>query len=88
MHRAQRSARGHGGWHECFIQDGMLFCQTAELVQYAVEMRLVRVFPDRLETEVFGLPDKSYAQRAYMKEWGNDWSAGRETDRCASYVFR
>lgn len=78
---------GHGGWHDCILREGTLFCQTAELVQYPVEMRWVEVFPDRIETEVFGLPNEDFAQQSYVKEWGNDWSAGREVDRCMTHRF-
>ena len=72
---------GHGGWHDCVVRDGTLFCQTAEFVEYPIEMRWVTVFPDRIETEVFGLPDETFARLSYVAEWGNDWSAGRDVDR-------
>ena len=65
-----------------------LFCQTAELVEYPIEMREVRVFDDRLETEVFGPADGSYAEQSYVAEWGNDWSAGRDEDRSMTHHFR
>lgn len=78
---------GHGGWHDCIVRDGTLFCQTAELVEYPIEMRWVRVFADRIETEVFGLPDESFACLSYVAEWGNDWSAGRDVDRRMTHRF-
>jgi len=78
---------GHAGWHDCIVRDGTLFCQTAELVEYPVEMRWVQVFPDRIEMEVFGLPNEEFAQQSYVKEWGNDWSAGREVDRRMTHRF-
>jgi len=78
---------GHGGWHDCLVRNGTLFCQTAELVEYPIEMRWVRVFGDRIETEVFGLGDKSFAEQSYVAEWGNDWSAGRDVDRRMTHRF-
>jgi hypothetical protein len=79
---------GHGGWHDCVVQDGLLFCQTAELVEYPHEMRFVRVFDDHLETEVFGFPDSNYAERTFVPENSNAWVYGRPEDRSASYDFR
>lgn len=78
---------GHGGWHDCVVRGGTLFSQTAELIGYPIEMRLVRVFPDRLETEVFPLPDAGIAEAAFVPEWGNDWVAGRDVDRRMTHVF-
>ncbi len=78
---------GHGCWHDCIVRDGTLFCQTAELVEYPIEMRWVDVFPDRIETKVFGLPDKAFARESYVEEWHNDWPAGRDVDRCMTHRF-
>jgi len=78
---------GHAGFHDCVVRDGTLFCQTAQLVEYPIEMRWVRVFPDRIETEVFGLPDESLGRLAYVPEWGNDWTAGRDVDRRMTHWF-
>jgi len=79
---------GHGGWHDCIVRDGTLFCQTAELAEYPIEMREVRVFDDRLETEVFGPADGSFAEQSYVADWGNDWSRGRDEDRSMTHHFR
>jgi predicted phosphodiesterase len=72
---------GHGHWHECLVEDGVLFCQTGALAEYPCEMREVRVWDDRIETEVFGLGSDTYARMSYVEEAGNRWVAGREIDR-------
>jgi len=78
---------GHGHWHDCLVEDGTLFCQTAALVEYPCEARLVRVFADRLETEVFGLSGRDYARLSFVEEGDNRWVAGRDQDRCMTHSF-
>jgi len=78
---------GHGGWHDCIVRDGTLYCQTAELVEYPIEMRQAWVLDDRIETEVFGLSDKGFARQSYIAEWGNHWTAGRDEDRRMTLRF-
>jgi len=77
---------GHGHWHECLVEDGVLFCQTGALASFPTEMRLVRVSHDHLETEVIGI-DPAYSQMSYVEEVGNRWVAGREQDRCIRHTF-
>lgn len=90
--RRQRAVKaafyGHGHWHDCLVRDGLLFCQTAALVEYPCEMRLVTVFPDRLETEVVSLDDCTCARDAYIPEYGNRWVDGRPRDRSRSHPLR
>jgi len=78
---------GHGHWHDCLIEDGTLYCQTASMVEYPCELRRVNVSSDRIETTVFGLPGTDFAQRSYVEEWGNRWVAGREIDRRTTHRF-
>ena len=72
---------GHGHWHDCLVEDGALFCQTAALVEYPCEMRWVTVSPGEIRTEVFGLSTDDVASSSYVEEWGNRWTAGRDEDR-------
>ena len=78
---------GHGHWHECLVQDDVLFCQTGALVSYPNEMRLVRVLAHRIETEVFGLPGSNYPALSYVEEYGNRWVAGRDIDRRITHIL-
>ena len=77
---------GHGHWHECLMEDGVLFCQTASLAEYPNEMRLARVRDSNMEMEIIGLGEE-YSRMSYMEEVGNSWVAGCKTDRCFSYAF-
>ena len=72
---------GHGHWHDCLVEDGTLYCQTAATVAYPCELRRVAVSPGRIDTEVFGLAGTDFAERSYVEEWGNRWVAGRKIDR-------
>ena len=84
-HCVKAAFSGHGHWHDWLVEDGMIFCQTAALVAYPCEMRLVQVSNDRIETEVFGLPGTDYAEQSLVDEWGNRWVAGRDIDRAAKH---
>ncbi len=75
---------GHGHFHDWIVEEDRVFCQTASLIEYPNEMRLVRVSPNRIESEVFGIASGDYPSRSYMEEWGNHWVAGRTVDRMAS----
>ena len=77
---------GHGHWHECLVEDGVLFCQTGALAEYPNEMRLVRVLDDRLETHVVGIGG-GYSEMSYMEEVGTGWVAGREVDRRMTHIL-
>ncbi len=79
---------GHGHFHDCVVEDDILYCSTGAMEEYPCEMRLVKIFPNRLETEVFGLADNDCAQQSYIQEWGNDWVAGREQDRSMTHSFQ
>ena len=76
---------GHGGWHDCIIDDHVLYCQTAELVCYPNELRMVQVMADRIDTEVFPLSRGNFAELSYVPEWGNRWVQGRPEDRCYTH---
>jgi len=78
---------GHGHWHDCLVEGGTLYCQTAAMVEYPCELRRVEVSPGRIETEVLGLDGTDFAKRSYVEEWGNRWVAGREEDRCIYHTF-
>ena len=78
---------GHGHWHECLVEDGLLFCQTGALASFPNEMRLVRVSDDHLETEVIGIGGADYPGLSYVEDVGNRWVAGREEDRCICHTF-
>ena len=78
---------GHGHWHDCLVEDGTLYCQTAATVEYPCELREVKVSCDRIETAVFGLAGTDFAQQSYVEEWGNRWVAGREVDRRMTHHF-
>ena len=78
---------GHGHWHECMVEEGVLFCQTGALASFPNEMRLVRVSDDHLETEIIGISGADYPKMSYMEEVGNRWVAGREEDRSIRHTF-
>ncbi|MFH0963829.1 MAG: metallophosphoesterase [Planctomycetota bacterium] len=78
---------GHGHWHDCLIEDGTLYCQTAAMVEYPCELRLVLVYPNRIQTQVLGLSGTDFAKRSYVEEWGNTWVAGRPEDRHYAHAW-
>ena len=77
---------GHGHWHDCVVEEGTRHCQTAALVEYPCEMRMVHVRGEVIETEVFGLSGKDYGEDSYVEEWGNRWVGGQEEDRGVKHV--
>ena len=78
---------GHGHWHECIVENGALYCQTAALVEYPNEARFVRVTQDRIDVEVFPLSRGHFAELSYVAEGGNRWPAGRPVDRRFSHCW-
>jgi len=78
---------GHGHWHECLVEDGVLFSQTAALAEFPNEMRLVHVSDGRLEMEIIGIAGDKYQAMSYVQGIGNRWVAGRREDRCIRHAF-
>jgi hypothetical protein len=66
--------------------DGLVHIVTGALPEYPVEYREVRVFDDRLELEVHGLSDPSFAKRVLIP--GKDFTAGTRQDRIATISLR
>ena len=78
---------GHGHFHDCLVQDGIMFCQTGGLVSYPCEMRAVSVAADRIDTQVLGLGTDEFAAYSYVEEWDNRWVAGRDSDRSGTHAL-
>ena len=76
---------GHGHCHDCIVEDGILYCQTASLIEYPNEIRQVRVSSQRIEVEVFPLSSGNFPESSYVPSGGNRWVAGRAADRRTSH---
>ena len=72
---------GHGHFHDCVVEHGCLYCQTAALVSYPNEIRQVRVHADRIEVEALPLSGGGFPELSYVAAGGNRWTAGRPEDR-------
>ena len=62
--------------------DGIAHVVTGALPEYPVEYREVRVYDDRLELQVHGLSDPSFARRVLIP--GKGQTAGQPQDRAAT----
>lgn len=78
---------GDGHWHDCMVEDGVLYCQTAALIEYPNEIRQVRVGTDCIEVEALPLARGDFARLSYIPAWGNRWTAGRPIDRHYCHRF-
>ncbi|MEE3258145.1 MAG: metallophosphoesterase [Candidatus Latescibacterota bacterium] len=76
---------GHRHFHDCLIEDGILYCQTGALIEYPNELRRVRVSDGGIDIETVPLLDGAFAERSYLPEWNNRWVAGRPEDRVRSH---
>jgi len=72
-----------GHWHindVTKIQD-TVYCQTASLREYPFEFRLVESDGASLAISTHGLKDGGLNEESFVKEWGNYWVRGAESDR-------
>ena len=78
---------GHGHFHDCIVENGTLYCQTASLTEYPVEIRQVRVTSDSISVKALPLTRGNFSDLSYMPQWNNTWTAGRQVDRCYCHHF-
>ena len=73
---------GHWHIHDAFVEDGIVFCQTASMREYPFEMRVVEeTAPGFLSVRTIGLDNESYAKASYCTDMGNRWVRGTPESR-------
>ena len=72
---------GHTHWNECYVEDGLLHCQTGALIQYPCEMRLVELSQSSLSGTMVPLSDPTFAERSFVADSDGAFIIGRATDR-------
>jgi len=72
-----------GHWHICDVTTsrGVAHCQTAAMIEFPFEMRLVTIEDNRLSITTVGLDDRSFQQASLVPELNNGWVAGGKADR-------
>jgi hypothetical protein len=72
---------GDGHCNDINFLDGVVYCQTASLIEYPIQYRIVELSPGLLSTRTYPLSNSFFAQESLVKDRENDWVLGEETDR-------
>jgi 3',5'-cyclic AMP phosphodiesterase CpdA len=73
-----------GHWHinDTYLEDGIVFCQTASMREYPFEMRVAEETASGvLSVRTIGLNNESYAKASYCPDRGNRWVRGTQESR-------
>ena len=78
---------GHCHINDYCLQGGVAYIQTASMVEYPFEFRVVEIKDGTAAVSTHGLDDGSLAADSYLEERGNRWVAGKEAERAFSFLL-
>ena len=72
---------GHWHIHDLVSDDGVYHCQTASMIEYPLELRLMEHEGNSLTSTIVPLDNPRLAAESVVEEWGNTWVHGTPEDR-------
>lgn len=79
-----------GHWHinDIVLRGGIHYIQTASLVEYPLEYRVVELSDDYMDISTHSLPGEHLRQQSLVVEWHNTWPRGELFDRNRRVHFK
>lgn len=79
-----------GHWHinDIVLRGNVHYIQTASLVEYPLEYRIVEVSDDYMDISTHTLPGQHLRDHSLVPEWHNTWVAGEPFDRNRRIYFK